>query len=198
MDTVYHLGALGSVPRSVEDPLTTNAVNVDGTLHILDAARRADVRRVIFSSSSSVYGDTPVLPKHEAMRPNPRSPYAASKLAGEEYCRAFARTYGLETVILRYFNVFGPRQSPRSAYAAVLPRFVTALLSGARPVLHGDGEQSRDFTFVENVVAANLLAAQAEGVTGEIFNIACGEQITVRAMLDRVAEFLHCPPNPLF
>jgi nucleoside-diphosphate-sugar epimerase len=198
VDTVYHLGALGSVPRSVEDPLTTNAVNVDGTLNLLDAARRAGVRRVVFSSSSSVYGDTPTLPKHEEMRPSPRSPYAVSKLTGEEYCRAFALTYGLETVVLRYFNVFGPRQSPHSAYAAVLPRFVTALLAGKRPVLYGDGEQSRDFTYVSNVVDANLLAAQADNVAGGVFNIACSDQITVRAMLEAVAGLLHCEADPVY
>lgn len=169
VDTVFHLGALGSVPRSIEDPRTTNAVNVEGTLNLLLAAKDTGVRRLVFSSSSSVYGDTPTLPKRECMALQPRSPYAVSKLAGEEYCRAFYRTYGLETVVLRYFNVFGPRQSPDSAYAAVLPRFLKALTEGATPVIHGDGLQSRDFTYVANVVSANLLAATRADVAGEVF-----------------------------
>jgi UDP-glucose 4-epimerase len=196
VEVVYHLGALGSVPRSVADPITTNAVNVEGTLHVLAAARAAGVRRLVFSSSSSVYGDTPILPKHEGLRPNPRSPYAVSKLAGEEYCRAFYYAYGLETVILRYFNVFGPRQSPDSQYAAVIPRFVSALLQGRPPTIYGDGQQSRDFTYVSNVVQANLLAGAAAGVAGEVFNIACGEQVTVRQVLQYIAELLNLPCSP--
>src|SRR5579862_2206059 len=187
IDTVYHLAALGSVPRSVEDPFTTNAANVLGTLNLLAAARDQGVRRLVFSSSSSVYGDTPTLPKHESMRPAPRSPYAVSKLAGEEYCRAFYLTYGLETVVLRYFNVFGPRQSPRSQYAAVIPRFASALLKGESPIIYGDGLQSRDFTYVTNVVQANFRAAEAENAVGMVFNIACGEQITVLQMLRDIA-----------
>jgi UDP-glucose 4-epimerase len=190
IQTVFHLGALGSVPRSVDDPLTSNAVNVQGTLNVLQAARHAGVRRVVFSSSSSVYGDTPMLPKHEGMRPNPQSPYAVTKLAGEEYCRAFYRTYGLETVALRYFNVFGPRQSPISQYAAVIPRFVSALMEGRPPVIFGDGGQSRDFTYVSNVVDGNLLAAEAQGVGGEVFNVACGGQIRVIDMLDQIRELV--------
>src|SRR5579862_2185675 len=168
MDTVYHMGALGSVPRSIDDPLTTNAVNVQGTLNMLVAARECGVKRVVFSSSSSVYGDTPSLPKHEEMLPNPRSPYAVSKLAGEEFCRAFALSYGLATVILRSFNVFGPQQDPSSQYAAVIPKFLEAVLEGRRPVIYGDGTQSRDFTYVSNVVGANLLASTAEGVSGAV------------------------------
>lgn len=197
VETIYHLGALGSVSRSVEDPLTTNAVNVGGTLHLLIAARAAGVRRLVFSSSSSVYGDTPVLPKHEAMRPHPRSPYAVSKLAGEEYCRAFHLTYGMETVALRYFNVFGPRQDPDSPYAAVIPRFLSALTDGRRPVIHGDGRQSRDFTYVTNVVEANLLAGTAPGAVGEVFNIACGEQLTIAEVLTGIAALLgrECAPD---
>jgi len=146
IETVYHMAGLGSVPRSIDDPSTSNEVNVGGTLNLLLAARNSGVQRIIFSSSSSVYGDTPTLPKHEAMRPCPRSPYAVSKLAAEEYCRAFSQTYGLETVVLRYFNVFGPRQRPDSQYAAVIPRFLVAINEGLQPVLNGDGLQSRDFT----------------------------------------------------
>lgn len=197
-DTVFHLGALGSVPRSIQDPITTNAVNVLGTLNLLAAAREAGVRRLVFSSSSSVYGDTPTLPKHEAMRLIPRSPYAVSKLAGEEYCRAFYRTYGFETVALRYFNVFGPRQDPNSAYAAVLPRFLSALTEGRKTEIYGDGLQSRDFTYVANVVEANLLAAGAPGaaVAGETFNIACGEQFTIKRVLTDLAKLLGVDGTP--
>lgn len=198
VETVFHLGALGSVPRSIEDPATSNAVNVTGTLNLLQAAQEAGVRRVVFSSSSSVYGDTPTLPKHEEMRPLPRSPYAVSKLAGEEYCRVFFQTYGLETLTLRYFNVFGPRQRPDSAYAAVIPRFVSALLNGRRPVLYGSGLQSRDFTFVANVVKANLLAAEAPEAAGQAVNVACGEQITVREVLDAIAAQLGVSCDPEF
>jgi UDP-glucose 4-epimerase len=197
VDVVFHLGALGSVPRSIEDPFTTNDVNVCGTLNLLAAARNEDVRRVVFSSSSSVYGDTPVLPKREDMRLSPRSPYAVSKACGEEYCRAFTLAYGLETVVLRYFNVFGPRQSPASQYAAVIPKFMSALLKGHAPVIHGDGCQSRDFTYVDNVVAANLLAGSTAGVAGEVFNIACGEQIAVGDVLGQIAELLHHPCEPI-
>lgn len=201
-DTVFHLAALGSVPRSVDDPLTTNAVNAVGALNMLVGARDAGVRRFVFSSSSSVYGDTPVLPKHEGMRPMPRSPYAVSKLAGEEYCRAFHLSYGMETVVLRYFNVFGPRQDPNSQYAAAIPRFVTALLEGRRPVIYGDGEQSRDFTYVANVVNANLLASQSTEAPGEILNIACFDRITVNHLVESIAALLgktaapeHLPPR---
>lgn len=198
VDAVFHLGALGSVPRSIDDPLTSNAVNVQGTLNILQAARAAGVRRLVMSSSSSVYGDTPVLPKHEEMRPNPRSPYAVSKLAGEEYCRAFFRTYGLETVVLRYFNVFGPRQNPHSQYAAVIPKFIAALLEGRRPIIFGDGRQSRDFTHVSNVVEANLLAATAPEVGGEVFNVACGDQILLRDVLGHIEQLLERRADPEF
>jgi UDP-glucose 4-epimerase len=196
IDLVFHLGALGSVPRSIEDPFTTNDVNVGGTLNLLAAARDEGVKRLVFSSSSSVYGDTPILPKQEEMRLCPRSPYAVSKACGEEYCRSFMMAYGLETVVLRYFNVFGPRQSPTSQYAAVIPKFVAALLNGQTPVLHGDGCQSRDFTYVDNVVDANLLAGLTPGVGGGVFNIACGEQITVRCVLDQIAELLQLPCEP--
>jgi UDP-glucose 4-epimerase len=198
IDVVYHLGALGSVPRSIHDPRTSHAVNVDGTLNVLLGARSAGVRRVVFSSSSSVYGDTPVLPKHEGLRPTPRSPYAVSKLAAEEYCRAFFHSYGLETVALRYFNVFGPRQSPHSQYAAVIPRFIHALSTGEQPVIYGDGRQSRDFTYVDNVVRANVLAGSAEGVGGEVFNVACGEQIVLQDVLEGIAALLGRPAEPRY
>jgi nucleoside-diphosphate-sugar epimerase len=189
IDYVLHQAALPSVQRSVEDPMTSNMVNVEGTLNVLIAAREAGVRRVVYASSSSVYGDSPQLPKVEHMAPNPLSPYAVSKLAAEAYCRAFTRVYSLETVSLRYFNVFGPRQDPGSLYAAVLPRFIEALLDRKRPVIYGNGMQSRDFTFIENVVQANLLALEAEGVGGEAFNIACGESVDLRMVLQFLAEF---------
>lgn len=189
VDYVLHQAALPSVQRSVEDPITSNQVNVVGTLNVLMAAQEAGVRRVIYASSSSVYGDSPQLPKIESMPTNPLSPYAVSKLAAEAYCRAFTRVYGLETISLRYFNVFGPRQDPNSLYAAVLPRFIEALLSQKPPVIYGDGVQSRDFTYIENVVQANLLALDAAGASGEAFNIACGESVTLKAVLECLAEF---------
>lgn len=190
VDFVLHQAALPSVQRSVEDPLTSNRVNVEGTLNILVAAREAGVKRVVYASSSSVYGDSPQLPKVEHMATNPLSPYAVSKLAAEAYCRAFTRVYGLETVSLRYFNVFGPRQDPYSLYAAVLPRFMEALLDKRPPVIYGDGTQSRDFTFIANVVQANLLALKAVGVAGEAFNIACGESIDLRTVLQWLSEIV--------
>jgi UDP-glucose 4-epimerase len=183
-EIVLHQGALPSVPRSVNDPRTTNAVNVEGTLNVLLAARDAGVRRVVVASSSSVYGDTPTLPKVETMPPMPRSPYAISKLAAEQYTCAFAALYGLEAVALRYFNVFGPRQDPTSQYAGVIALFCTAALRGRPYTVQGDGLQSRDFTYVENAVQANLLAATAPDVAGQVFNIACGQRIT---LLDMVA-----------
>jgi nucleoside-diphosphate-sugar epimerase len=189
VEYVLHQAALPSVQRSVEDPVTSNLVNVEGTLNVLVAARETRVRRVVYASSSSVYGDSPQLPKVESMPTNALSPYAVSKLAAEAYCRAFTRVYGLETVSLRYFNVFGPRQDPNSLYAAVLPRFIEALLAKKPPVIYGDGMQSRDFTYIENVVQANLLALDAVGVGGETFNIACGESINLKAVLQYLAEF---------
>lgn len=185
VDYVLHQGALPSVPRSIDEPLTTNEVNVNGTLNVLISARDAGVKRVVYASSSSIYGNSEVLPKREDMPPNPLSPYAISKLAGENYCRIFYQIYGLETVCLRYFNVFGPRQDPTSQYSAVIPKFINAVLNGSRPTIYGDGKQSRDFTYVANVVQANLLACEAEGVAGELFNVACGERYT---LLDLVAE----------
>ena len=184
IEVVFHQGALPSVPRSINDPITTNQVNVEGTLNILDAAKSAGVRRVIYASSSSIYGENPTLPKQEDMTPLPISPYAVAKLAGEKYCQAFTRSYGLETVGLRYFNVFGAGQDPKSQYAAVIPLFITAFLDGGRIQIHGDGEQSRDFTYIDNVVQANLKAAVAEGAAGEVFNVACGERTSLNQILD--------------
>lgn len=184
-ETVLHQAALPSVPRSIQDPLTSNATNVIGTLNVLLAARDHGVRRVVLASSSSVYGANPKLPKHEDDPALPISPYASAKLAGESYARSFHNVYGLETVMLRYFNVFGPRQDPSSAYAAVIPSFISRLAAGESPVIYGDGEQSRDFTYVENVVQANLQALQgpAAGVAGQVFNIACGDRVTLNRLL---------------
>ncbi len=187
VDYVLHQAALPSVPRSVEDPIATTQANVNGTLNVLLAARDAGVERVVYASSSSVYGQNPDLPKHESMRPQPISPYAASKLTGETYAAAFYEVYGLETVSLRYFNVFGPHQDPASQYAAVIPIFVSQMLDGKPPMIFGDGEQSRDFSYVANVVHANLCAAQAEGAAGQVFNIACGQ----RSTLNQLVEYLN-------
>jgi UDP-glucose 4-epimerase len=184
VDCVLHHAALASVQRSVEDPLAAHAANATGTLHLLVAARDAGVKRVVYASSSSIYGDSPTLPKREDMLPRPKSPYAVSKLAAAHYCQAFTEVFGLETVSLCYFNVFGPRQDPTSQYAAVVPLFITAMLRGESPVVHGDGLQSRDFTFVTNVVRANLLAATAPNVAGRVFNVACGQRYT---LLDLIA-----------
>lgn len=185
---VLHQGALPSVPRSISDPLTTNDVNVKGTLNMLVAAKDEGVQRFVFASSSSVYGDTPTLPKVETMPPNPLSPYALSKLTGEYYATLFHRLYGLSTVSLRYFNVFGPGQDPTSQYAAVIPRFINALLAGRAPTIYGDGEQSRDFTYVEDCVAANLLASTAENVSGKVFNIACGKRTMINELFTKIRD----------
>jgi nucleoside-diphosphate-sugar epimerase len=190
---VLHQGALPSVTRSVQDPVASNDVNVGGTLNVLLAARDAGVKKVVSASSSSVYGDTPTLPKIESMPVLPMSPYAVSKLAAEKYCAAFHKVYGLETVALRYFNVFGPRQDPTSQYSAVIPRFITAVLNGQQPVIYGDGLQSRDFTFVANVVDANLRACYADGVAGEFFNVACGERFTLMDLLRTIGEITGKP-----
>src|SRR5262249_3345041 len=175
-DVVFHIGALPSVPRSIQDPLTSNATNVIGTLNVLLASRDADVRRVVYASSSSIYGSNPELPKREDMIPMPIAPYSVAKLAGEGYCHTFTHAYGLETVALRYCNVFGPRQDPASQYAAVIPRFISAFLGDRPPVVHGDGEQSRDFTYIDNAVEATVLAATADDVAGRMFNVAAGRQ----------------------
>ena len=198
MDYVLHQAALPSVPRSVADPATSHQVNATGTLNVLLAARDAGVKRLVYASSSSVYGNSPELPKHEGMPTNPLSPYAVSKLAGESYCRAFHQVYGLETVCLRYFNVFGPRQDPTSQYAAVIPRFATAMLGGSQPVIYGDGTQSRDFTYVDNVVQANLLACWAEGAAGEVFNTACGERFTLLELVEGLEGIIGKQARPEF
>ena len=190
VDYVLHLAARTSVPRSVKDPLETNRVNIDGTLNVLVAARDAKVRRVVFSASSSAYGESPSLPKVETMVPVPISPYGVSKFVGELYAQVFGRAYGLENVSLRYFNVFGPRQDPSSPYSGVLSKFCTALLTGEQPVVFGDGEQSRDFTYIENVVDATLRAAEAPGVSGMVFNIGTGNRYTLNqtlALLEKIS-----------
>jgi len=179
VDVVFHQAALRSVPRSVEDPWSYHDVNATGTMRLLLAARDAGVRRVVVASSSSVYGDQPVLPLHEGLRPQPIAPYGASKLIGEHYCENFSRHYGLATVSLRYFNVYGPRQDPNSEYAAVVARFIRAALGGIPLEVHGDGQQTRDFTYVGNVVDANLAAAAAPHAAGEVYNVACGERLSV-------------------
>ncbi|MFY9558128.1 MAG: SDR family oxidoreductase [Blastocatellia bacterium] len=197
VDVVFHEAALGSVPRSVADPLTTHEVNMTGTLNVLLGARAAGVKRVVYASSSSVYGETPILPKREDMAPEPLSPYALSKLVGEHYARVFQHVYGFEVVCLRYFNIFGPRQDPESQYAAVIPRFIAALLSGKAPVVYGDGLQSRDFTYVDNVVNANLLAAEAAGVAGQTFNVACGGRYTLLDLLAKLKELIGSGVEPI-
>jgi len=199
VEVVYHLGALGSVPRSVQDPLTSSAVNVEGTLNVLLAARDEGVRRVIFSSSTSVYGSSRELPTSEATPPDPISPYGVAKLAAERYCISFSRVYhSFETVVLRYFNVFGPRQSPYSQYAAVVPLFIAAIDQGEPITIHGDGDQSRDFTFVANVVDATLRAADAPGASGRIFNVAAGSPATVNHLADTIGDILGKPVENRF
>jgi nucleoside-diphosphate-sugar epimerase len=189
-DVVFHQAALPSVPRSIQDPLTSNATNVIGTLNVLLAARDEGVRRVVCASSSSVYGANPELPKREDMATLPISPYATAKLAGEGYCRSFGVGYGLETVALRYFNVFGARQDPTSQYAAVVPNFIAALLDNRPVTIFGDGEQSRDFTHVDNVVQANLLAIDAPDVSGKVFNVACGRKVSLNELVAELQELI--------
>jgi len=205
VDYVFHQAALPSVKRSVDDPITTHAVAATGTLNVLVAARDAGVKRVVYASSSSAYGNTPVLPKEESMATSPLSPYAVAKLTGEQYCKAFAHVYGMETVALRYFNVFGPHQDPTSHYSAVIPLFATALLEGRIPTVHGDGEQTRDFTYIDNAVQANLKAAAAdERSSGEAMNIACGERVSLNQLLGVLAKIIgvtdyevtHTDPRP--
>ena len=189
IDTVFHEAAIPSVARSVRDPVASNQANVSGTVMVLDQARKAGVRKLVYAASSSAYGDTPTLPKVETMTPAPLSPYAVSKLTGEHYVTVFGRLYGFETVSLRYFNVFGPRQDPASEYAAVIPKFVTTILDGGAPTVHGDGEQTRDFCFIENTVSANLLAAKAT-TRGEVVNVACGARISLNELLRRINGLL--------
>jgi nucleoside-diphosphate-sugar epimerase len=202
VERVFHLAARASVPRSIDEPLPCNEVNVTGTLNLLVAARAAGVQRFVYSASSSAYGDTPTLPKTTDMRPDPLSPYAVSKLAAEQYCTVWAKVYGLQTVSLRYFNVFGPRQDPASTYAAVIPAFVSQMLRGGRPTIYGDGEQSRDFCYIDNVVDANLLAGDAAMLDGEVVNVACGERTTLNQIMRQINELLgtkiepiHAPPR---
>lgn len=203
VDYVLHQAALRSVPRSIDDPLASNSANVVGTLNVLVAARDAGVKRLVYGASSTAYGDTPILPKQETLPTNPISPYAVSKLAGEMYARVFTRIYGLETVCLRYFNIFGPRQDPTSPYSAVLSLFIAALLRGQRPTVFGDGEQSRDFTYVDNAVEANLLACASPAAVGEVINIAMGQRQTLnrtlallRRMIGTDIEPIYGPPRP--
>lgn len=195
-DTVFHEAAIPSVERSIDNPIASNEANIDGTLKVLVAARDCNVRKVVYASSSSAYGNTPTMPKREDMKPNPMSPYAVSKLAGEYYCRVFSEVYGLKTARLRYFNVYGPRQNPESQYAAVIPRFVTRILAHEPPVIYGDGEQTRDFTFVRDVVKANILAMQspAEGV----FNIACGERVSLNELAGKIMKITGIRFDPIY
>ncbi|HEY2370210.1 MAG TPA: SDR family oxidoreductase [Polyangiaceae bacterium] len=189
VEIVFHEAAIPSVPRSVDKPQASMMANVQGTTVVLDVARHSGVKRVVFAASSSAYGDTPTLPKIETMTPQPKSPYAISKLAGEQMLSAFATLYGLETLSLRYFNVFGPRQDPTSQYAAVIPNFVTAALTGKKPTVFGDGEQTRDFCFIENVVRANILAATTpKKLAGQVVNIACGERISLNQLLAIIGD----------
>jgi UDP-glucose 4-epimerase len=190
VDIVFHQAALASVPLSIEQPLAVHDACATGTIHLLDACRRASVRRIVYAASSSAYGDRPAMPKHEDHLPNVLSPYAASKLAAELYCEAFAATYNIETVRLRYFNVFGPRQDPNSPYSAVIPLFIAALLEGQAPVIYGDGTQSRDFTYVDNIVEANLLAASVPGISGRVYNVACGASSSLLHLLEIIGRLL--------
>lgn len=190
IDVVFHEGALPSVPRSVDDPVSSHRHCVDATFALLIAARDARVKRFVYAASSSAYGDTPTSPKVETIRPDPLSPYAVGKLVGEYYCSVFAKVYGLETICLRYFNVFGPQQDPASQYAAAIPAFITAILKDQPPTIYGDGEQSRDFTYIDNVVHANLLAARAKKTAGQVVNVACGEAVTVNAIIGMINRLL--------
>jgi nucleoside-diphosphate-sugar epimerase len=204
VDYVLHEAAIPSVPRSVDDPLGTHNANVNGTLNVLEAARQAGVKRVVYAASSSAYGEIAGEFKQEDMKPGPLSPYAAAKLTGEYYCQAYFHVFGLETVALRYFNVFGPRQDPTSQYAAVIPLFITSILDGKPPTVHGDGLQSRDFTFVQNVVQGNLLACKAPAAAaGQVINLACGDSTTLMSLIDQINDILgtdvapvHTPPRP--
>ena len=200
IDYVLHQAAIPSVPRSVKDPITSNRANVDGTLNLLVAARDNKVKRVTYASSSSLYGDTPTLPKHEGMIPNPISPYAVSKLTGEYYMTSFYRCYGLETVSIRYFNVFGPRQDPTSMYSGVLAIFISKMLKAEQPTIYGDGEQSRDFTFIDNVVSANLLACEAPAseVAGRYFNVATGTRVTLNYTYSVLQTLIGYDKPPLY
>ncbi len=197
VDFVLHQAALPSVPRSIADPVLTNAINVVGTLNLLAASKEAKVKKFVFASSSSVYGDDPNLPKREGTEGFPLSPYAVTKLVGEKYMRVFSEIYGLGTVSLRYFNIFGPRQDPDSQYAAVIPNFITSMERGESPRIFGDGEQSRDFTYVANVVKANILALESEEISGEVLNIACGDRITINILCEKIRLFIQKDIDPV-
>jgi nucleoside-diphosphate-sugar epimerase len=198
VDCVFHEAALASVPRSIEDPVLVTDVNVRGTLVMLDEARRAGVKRFVYAASSSAYGDTETLPKVESMIPKPLSPYAASKLMGEYYCAVYAHVYGMSTISLRYFNIFGPRQDPKGQYAAVIPIFISHLMAGTPPSIFGDGEQSRDFTFVENVVEANILASRCEDARGQTINIACGTRYTLNDLFSQMRSIMGSSVTPRY
>ncbi len=198
MDFVLHQGALPSVPRSVRDPISSNDVNVSGTLNVLYAAKDANLKRVVFASSSSIYGDNPTLPKQEDMIPNPLSPYAISKYAGERYCQVFASIYGIHTVSLRYFNVFGPKQNPDSQYSAVIPKFIKAILQDRPPTIYGDGEQSRDFTYVLNTIEANILATEADCPPGVVMNCAVHQRTTLNELVARINKILGKTIEPVY
>lgn len=198
VEVVFHQAALASVPRSVDAPLDTNASCVTGTVTLLDVARKSGVRRIVYAGSSSVYGDQPTPAKHEGLLPMPLSPYAAAKVAAEYYCQAFTSTYGLETVTIRYFNVFGPRQDPKSQYAAVIPKFITEILAGETPTIFGDGKQSRDFTYIENIIHGNLLAADAPAAVGKTINVACGESFDLLQLIDGINKALGTSVKPKF
>jgi len=196
VDCIFHQAAIPSVQRSVENPLDTNEANIKGTLNVLIAARDCGVKKVVYASSSSVYGDTPELPKKENMKPNPQSPYAVSKLTGEYYCKVFSDIYGIKTICLRYFNVYGPNQDPASEYAAVIPRFINRVLNNQPPIIFGDGNQTRDFTFVKDVVKANILAME-KNVEG-VFNIAYGQQISINELANKIMEIVGVKLNPVY
>ncbi len=198
VDYVFHQGARPSVARSVADPILSNNININGTLNILVAARDAGVKRVVYAASSSAYGNIPTLPRSETLSPQPASPYAITKYVGECYCRVFTQVFGLETVALRYFNIFGPRQNPTSQYSAVIPKFIHAYLHDNSPVIEGDGEQSRDFTYIANAVHANLLACHAEGAVGEVFNIGCGQQTSINRLASLIGEMMETDTKPVY
>lgn len=198
VDHVLHQAALASVPRSIEDPVLVNEVNVTGTVNVLEESRAAGVKSLVYAGSSSAYGDTDKLPKTEDILPRPLSPYAVSKLAGEYYCSVYSEVYGLPTVSMRYFNVFGPRQDPRSQYAAVIPIFISHLLRDEAPTIFGDGEQSRDFTYIKNVVNANILASRSDRLNGQTVNAACGEKYTLNELYERLRELIGTEIDPLY
>jgi UDP-glucose 4-epimerase len=197
-DIVFHQAALASVPRSLKEPLATHEACATGTVNVLEAARRAGVRRVVYAGSSSAYGNQPFMSKRESDLPAPVSPYAAAKLAGELYCQAFTASFGLETVVIRYFNVFGPRQDPNGEYSAVIPKFVVAMLAGKRPTIFGDGLQSRDFTYVDNIVLGNLAAAEVPAAAGRVFNVACGRQFNLLELVASINRVLGTDFEPAF